>query len=77
MKQLTKNNFPVSDEITRWLKDESEAILQLVDNEQLHDANQKIKIAGIEMQQTRRNIMEALAQLKLLQASFIVSSQTV
>jgi len=64
-------------EITRWLKDESEAILQLVDTDQLKVANQRIKDARIALQQTRRDIVEALAQMKLLQASFIVSSQTV
>lgn len=64
-------------EITIWLKDESEAILQMVDLEQLDVANQRIKKARIDIQQTRRDIVEALAQLKLLQASFIVSSQTV
>lgn len=64
-------------EITIWLKDESEAILQMVDSEQLDAANQRIKKARIDVQQTRRDIVQALAQLKLLQASFIVSSQTV
>ncbi|MFN3533602.1 MAG: hypothetical protein ACK41Q_14035 [Candidatus Brocadia sp.] len=64
-------------EITRWLKDESEAILQMVDADQLDMANQQIKSARLAAQQTRRDIVEALAQLKLLQASFIVSSQTV
>lgn len=61
-------------EITRWLKDESEAIL---DGDQLDTANKRIKDARIAIQQTRRDIVEALAQMKLLQASFIVSSQTV
>lgn len=65
------------DEITRWLKDESEAILQLVDADNLEDANTKIKNARIAVQQKRRDIVEALAQLKLLQSSFIVSSQSV
>ena len=64
-------------EITRWLKDESEAILLMVDNDQLDQANQKIKAARLAIQQTRRNIVESLAELKLLQSSFIVSSQTV
>lgn len=64
-------------EITIWLKDESAAILQMVDADQLDTANQQIKSARLAVQQTRRDIVEALAQLKLLQASFIVSSQTV
>lgn len=64
-------------EITNWLKDESAAILQMVDADQLDMANIRIKDARIAVQQTRRDIVEALAQLKLLQASFIVSSQTV
>lgn len=64
-------------EITCWLKDESEAILKMVDADQLDVANQRIKDARIAVQQTRRDVVEALAQLKLLQASFIVSSQTV
>lgn len=64
-------------EITQWLKDESSAILQMVDADQLDMANQQIKSARLAVQQTRRDIVEALAQLKLLQASFIVSSQTV
>lgn len=64
-------------EITHWLKDESEAILQMVDADQLDMANQQIKSARLAVQQTRRDIVEALAQLKLLQASFIVSSQTI
>ncbi len=64
-------------EITVWLKDESATILQMVDADQLDMANQQIKSARLAVQQTRRDIVEALAQLKLLQASFIVSSQTV
>lgn len=64
-------------EITRWLKDESEAILRLIDGDKLQEANERIKKARMDVQQTRRDIVEALAQLKLLQASFIVSSQTV
>lgn len=64
-------------DITNWLKDEAQAILQMVDDEQLDIANQKIKQARIDMRQTRRNIVEALAQLKLLQSSFIASSQSV
>lgn len=64
-------------EITHWLKDESEAVLLLVDSDKLSEANDKIKSARIPIQQTRRNIVEALAQLKLLQASFISSSQTI
>lgn len=65
------------EEITRWLKDESQEILLLVDNEQLDTANQRIKNARLAIQQVRRDIVETLAQMKLLQASFIVSSQTV
>lgn len=65
------------DEITNWLKDESGTILQMIDADQLESANQQIKDARIAVQQIRRDIVEALAQLKLLQASFIVSSQTV
>ena len=64
-------------EITLWLENESEAVLQMVDSDQLDMANQQIKNARIDIQQTRRNIVEALAQLKMLQASFIASSQTV
>jgi len=64
-------------EITRWLKDESEEVLLLIDEEKLSEANDKIKSARLPIQQTRRNIVAALAELKLLQASFIVSSQTV
>lgn len=64
-------------EITRWLKDESEVVLLFIDNNDLNSANDKIKIARLAIQQTRRNIVEALAELKLLQASFIVSSQTI
>jgi hypothetical protein len=65
------------DSITHWLKNESEVILTLVDADQLEDANKRIKEARIAVQQTRRDIVESLAQLKLLQASFIVSSETV
>jgi hypothetical protein len=65
------------DDITRWLKDESEAILQMVDADQLDLANTRIKNARIAVKQTRRDIVEALALMKLLQASFIASSQTV
>jgi hypothetical protein len=64
-------------EITRWLKDESETILKMVDADQLEEANTRIKDARVNVQQTRRDIVEALAQLKLLQASFIASAQTV
>jgi hypothetical protein len=65
------------DEITRWLRDESEMILQMIDSDLLDAANQRIKLARLEIQQTRRNIVGTLAQLKLLQASFIASSQSV
>ncbi|WP_236972524.1 hypothetical protein [Membranihabitans marinus] len=64
-------------EITHWLKDESEVILTLVDDHKLTEANEKIKTARKDIQQTRRNIVEALAEMKLLQASFIVSAQTI
>jgi len=65
------------EEITRWLKNESEAILVMVDADQLDAANVQIKNARLAVQQTRRNVVEALARLKLLQASFVASSQTV
>lgn len=64
-------------EITRWLKDESEAVFLLVDEKKLSEANEEINSARLPIQQTRRDIVEALTELKLLQASFIVSSQTV
>lgn len=64
-------------EITHWLKDESEAILLLVDDNKLAEANEEIKSARLAIQQTRRDIVEALAEMKLLQASFIVSAQTI
>lgn len=64
-------------EITRWLKDESEAILLMIDDENHMEANEKIKAARLAIQQTRRDIVEALAEMKLLQASLIVSAQTV
>ncbi|MFO0795449.1 MAG: hypothetical protein U0586_15460 [Candidatus Brocadiaceae bacterium] len=64
-------------EITRWLKNESENILQLIDADKLQEANEKIMKARMDVQKTRRDVVEALAQLKLLQASFIVSSLTV
>jgi hypothetical protein len=59
------------------LKDEAEAILLMVDADQLDTANQRIKKARTDIQQTRRAIVEALAQMRLLQASLIVSSQSV
>ena len=65
------------DEITRWLMLESETILQMVDTDQLDAANQKIKDARIAVQQTRREIVSALARMKLLEASLIVSFQAV
>jgi len=64
-------------EITYWLKEEAEEILNLVDSEQLDTANQRIKSARIGIQQTRRDIVDALAQMKMLQASFISSAQTI
>ena len=64
-------------EITTWLKEESEAILQMVDADQLDSANQRIKNARLAIQQTRRDIVQGLAQMKLLQSSFIASSQSI
>jgi len=64
-------------DITKWLMHESEAILALVDTDRLEDANQRIKAARMDVQQIRRDIVDALAHLRLLQASFIVSSETV
>jgi hypothetical protein len=64
-------------EITHWLKDEAQDILNLVDTDQLDAASRRIKNAHLAIQQTHRDVVEALAQMKLLQASFIVSSQTV
>jgi len=63
--------------LTTALKQESEEILNMIDDNKLDDANTKIKAARIDLKQTRRDIVEALAKLKLLQASFIASSQTV
>jgi len=64
-------------EITYWLKNEAEKILDLVDDNKLEEANNVIKQARKDVQQNRRTIVEALAQLKLLEASFISSAQTV
>jgi hypothetical protein len=63
--------------VTDILKQESQDILDLIDDNKLEDANVRIKAARIDLQQTRRDIVGALARLKLLQASFIASSQTV
>lgn len=63
--------------VTQYLKDESQKILDLIDNNKLEEANKEIKTARTDLQQTRRNIVAALAQLRLLQASFIASAQTV
>lgn len=65
------------EEITQWLKEESEDVLNMIDIDNLDDANVRIKQARVGVQQVRRDIVYALAQLKLLQASFIASSQTV
>ncbi len=63
--------------ITDMLKQESQEILDLIDGDLLEPANIRIKAARKDLQQTRRVIVDALAKLKLLQASFIASSQTV
>lgn len=63
--------------VTDILKQESEEILDLIDDNKLEDANVRIKAARKDLQQTRRDIVDALTKLKLLQASFIASSQTV
>jgi len=65
------------DEITLWLQDESQIILDMLDTDQLDAANQRIKDARTDIQQTRRDIVQSLAQMKLLQASFIASSESV
>ncbi len=64
-------------EVTNWLKEESEAVLTLIDDNKLEEANARIKSARLTIQQTRRDIVVALAQLKLLQASFIASAHTI
>jgi hypothetical protein len=63
--------------LTDSLKDESKEILDLIDDDKLEDANYKLKAARKVLQQTRRSIVDSLARLKLLQASFIASSQIV
>ncbi|MBN2439940.1 MAG: hypothetical protein JXJ04_01285 [Spirochaetales bacterium] len=63
--------------VTQYLKDESQKILSLIDADKINEANAEIKAARLELQATRCNIVEALAQLKLLQSSFIASAQTV
>ena len=63
--------------VTDMLKQESQEILELIDGDQLEAANFRIKAARKDLQKTRRDIVDALARLKLLQASFIASSQTV
>ena len=64
-------------DLTDWLKDESANILRMIDLDNIDGANDRIKGARLEIQLVRRDIVEALANLKLLQASFIASSQTV
>jgi hypothetical protein len=63
--------------VTDFLKDESKKVLDLVDDNKLEEANTEIKTARKELLQTRINVVKAVAGLKLLQASFIASAQTV
>lgn len=46
--------------ITQWLKEESEAILDMLDSDQLDAANYKIVTARLDVQQTCREIVNTL-----------------
>lgn len=64
------------EEITNWLKYEADTALALIDIDNLDVANDRIKQARIDVQQVRRDIVMALSRLRLLQASFIASAET-
>lgn len=64
-------------ELTLWLMQEAEAVLQLADSDQLAIANDRIKQARLDVKQTRKDVVEALSAMKLMEASLIVSLKTV
>ncbi len=64
-------------EITDWLTENSEKVLDAIEYKDFAGANQIIMDARRSIQNDRREIVGALAQLKLLQASFIASAETV
>lgn len=63
--------------ITRWLKDEAEAVLDMVDREDRNGANLRIRAARREVRDARVQLTVAMCDLRALQAQFIAASKTV
>jgi hypothetical protein len=60
-----------------WLQNEANETLNLIENERFDDANARIKSARAALLQPRRDISEALRQLRALQTDFIARSGAV
>jgi hypothetical protein len=57
-----------------WLQNEANETLNLIENERFDDANARIKSARAALLLPRRDISEALRQLRALQTDFIARS---
>ncbi len=65
------------DQVTKWLTQEAESTLDLVDAGNRLAANQRVTLARIAAKPARIRLTEAMAQLRGLQADFITCSKTV
>ena len=59
------------DFLVSWLAPEAQATLDLVDDDKLQEADQRIRLARKEALPTRRATSKTVAQLRELQAEFI------
>jgi hypothetical protein len=64
-------------ELSGYLMFQSELVLNILDTDNIQGANQIIIQARLDVQQDRRDLVNSLSRLKLLQASFIASSEVV
>ena len=63
--------------VCKWLQDEAHENLNLIDDARFDDVNARIKTARQVLLGPRREISEAVRQLRALQADFIAASGTV
>jgi hypothetical protein len=65
------------DSVTRWLRDEAQQTLDLVDFSDLTGANQRIRDARLQVRDARVQLTEAMSSLRSMQAEFIAVAKTV
>jgi hypothetical protein len=63
--------------VTRWLRDEAQQTLDMVDSDDLPGANQRIRAARLQVRDAREQLTEAMSSLRAMQAEFIAVARTV